>query len=166
MGALALWVVAFLCGFITTTEKHSQHTSVDAADEIRLDAIEGLFNRKDFMHVLVECAEFETSSSTSRLLPEIWYVKWITLRELQRVPESDRVKDLFLERFPDHVLGADMHFTASLEALHRADYEQTLKGLDVITSQFPDSRSARRAAALAVRIKDFLHTSTTRPMNR
>jgi hypothetical protein len=86
--------------------------------------------------------------------PQIMYVRWVTNRQLSKSEESDRVRQRFLVRFPDHVLGADMHFATATDLLAASDYTAAEKELAFIEDHYPSAPVAKKARDICERLRN------------
>lgn len=98
-----------------------------------------LYNQRLFQDVLNECNRAEHDQRYAASLPQILYIQWITERRLGNFEQSDRVKDVFLKRYPKKLLAADMHLSDAEDLLAKGEYISAEKELAMIDRDYPSA---------------------------
>ena len=99
-----------------------------------------LYEANQFKAIIQEAPGFQADERCRPYLPQILYIAWVTHRRENLTEEADRLQKIFLEQFPKHPLGADMHFASAMTALAQSDYDEALRLLEIIEYRYPDSR--------------------------
>jgi len=96
--------------------------------------------------------EYIADDRAKTYLPQIIYVSWVASRRVGSGDSAARLQKMFLERFPNHQLGADMHFASAMTALAAGDYREAARRLEIIEYRYPESRVAGKAATIQARL--------------
>jgi hypothetical protein len=119
----------------------------------------GLRNLRDLYYagsigeVLKVCGEVEDSKLYSTCQPQILYIRWMVAKRLRDPAQSDRLRDLFLRRYPKQVLAADMYLDIAMWQFARGDYRAADEKLAMIQDQFPTSSASAKARRMQERLK-------------
>ncbi len=111
-----------------------------------------LFASRSFEAVLKECDVAEKDEQSAAYEPQILYLRWEANRDLRKLDESDRWKRLFLDRYPNHTLAADMHLETAMNELVSGDYAAAKNELALIESQFPNAAVAPKVKEIRARM--------------
>jgi tetratricopeptide (TPR) repeat protein len=97
-----------------------------------------LFQAGDQKAVLEEYRTYFDDPRAKDYQPQMLYVGWCAARQLQPELEA-RLRKEFLDKFPTHPLGADLYFSAAMQALAASDYPEARRTLEFIQYRYPSS---------------------------
>ena len=99
-----------------------------------------LYEAKQFDTLIQEAPAYESDDLCKPYLPQIFYLRWVSYRQLNQPQDAQKIQDAFLTRFPEHPLGADMHFASAVTALAASNYPEAQRLLDIIPYRYPQSK--------------------------
>jgi len=111
-----------------------------------------LYKAEQFEQVITEGEGYRSDKRCGKYLPQIIYVSWVAHRQKNQREQAAKLQELFLSKFPDHPLGADMHFASAMTALAAGDYPEALRRLEIVRYRYPESRLVAKAKDIAERI--------------
>jgi hypothetical protein len=115
-----------------------------------------LFNAGRYQDVVNECKSDESDPRYFESQPQILYIQWVAQRKLGNLGQSDRIKDAFLERFPDHALAAEFRFVDAMQLLVDQNYQAADKELAAIEKDFPTAEVTSRCAEIWKNLDRYL----------
>jgi tetratricopeptide (TPR) repeat protein len=131
---------------LDTYPKSSQYSKA-AMLRIKYLYESGLYNE-----ILEEVSVYQADERCRTYLPQLLYISWVTHRRQGLSSEADELQKTFLERFPEHPLGADLYFASAMTALAASDYEETERLLEIIEYRYPKSKISQKAKQIQDRI--------------
>jgi hypothetical protein len=158
--ALVMWVVCAVGGGLWGRFEQYLHTRSIPPGQLEVQNLKDLYEAKLFDEVLGECDRAEHDVRFAAYEPQILYVRWATDRRTGRTDQADRVQQAFLERFPDHVLAADMHFSTAMNLLAAADYKGAEGELALIRDRYPSAAVSAKAGDILGRLRATSPTTT------
>lgn len=102
--------------------------------------------------VIEESERYHGDDRAADYLPQVLYVTWVSARQGDRPQAAEQAKKLFVSKFPDHVLGADVYFAEAMESLARSDYDEAARVLEYIRYRYPQSRLIKRVEEIEKRL--------------
>ena len=112
-----------------------------------------------YSQILAEAEGYQQDKRCSSYLPQILYISWVTHRREDLSDQADELQKLFLERFADHPLGADMYFASAMTALAASDYDEAARLLEIIQYRYPKSRIIKKTREIQKRISKTLNSN-------
>ena len=113
-----------------------------------------------FDEVLGECARGERDPKYADYQPQILYIRWAAQHQLDKSDDAMATQRQFLDRYPNHVLAADMHFSDAMNELASADYRDAKLQLKSICDRYPTAEVAKKAADILRRLRAAVPTTT------
>lgn len=113
-----------------------------------------LFEAGDRARVL---REFEALASDERIRlhePQLLYIAWVAARQENEQRRAERLQERFLDRYPEHPLGADIHFALATGAMASTRYDVAMEHLETIQDRYPNYQHLRRVQDLYERLQD------------
>jgi len=114
--------------------------------------IKYLYEAGDFNSIVNEAPEYREDKRCQNDLAQILYMSWVTHRRLNQADIASKLADQFLEKFPTHSLGADIHFASAMTAMASGDYEETSRLLEIIEYKYPKSRIQKKVKRIRERL--------------
>ena len=111
-----------------------------------------LYEAKQFDQVAKESAKYRADTRSEAYLPQILYISWVTHRREGNAETAEKLQEMFLKKFPQHPLGADMHFSSAMSALANGNYAEALRLLEIVEYRYPKSRIASKVKKLQERL--------------
>jgi hypothetical protein len=112
---------------------------------VALRNLKDLYAAGRFGAVLARCARAEHDQRYSDRQPQILYIRFAAERNLGDAVGSARLRDLFLERYPNDALAAYMYFDQGISLLAEGNYQRARDRFTAIDERFPNSGVAERA---------------------
>jgi len=113
-----------------------------------------LFRTLEYDKVVKEADMYIATLRAEAALPSLCYVKWLALVRIGETQGALETRTVFLERFPEHPLAADIHFAIAMEDLSTGEYDAALARLEGIIEYFPQARSASRSKEIIERLSE------------
>ena len=98
--------------------------------------------------ILAEAPGYRKDPRCASYIPQILYIAWVANRQTDNKAESDALEKEFLEKFPEHHLGADIFFASALKALAGANYDEALRILQFIEYRYPTAKVMSKVKSL------------------
>ena len=114
--------------------------------------IKYLYEAGDFKAIANEAPKYCEEKRCQSFLAQILYMSWVTHRRLNQPDISSKLADQFLEKFPTHALGADIHFASAMTAMASGDYEEASRLLEIIEYNYPKSRTQKKVKKIRERL--------------
>ena len=112
-----------------------------------------LYETQRFDEVLREAESYRVDDRCAEYLPQILYLTWVTQRRSDQMTPAQTTQDLFFQKFPDHPLGADMHFAAAMAALAENNDAEATRQLEIIQYKYPKSKLLPKVEELRDRLQ-------------
>ncbi len=128
--------------------------------QLEVQNLKDLYEAHLYDEVLGECDRAEHDVRFAGYEPQILYIRWATDRRTGRADQADRVQQAFLQRYPDHILAADMHFSTAMNLLASADYRGAEGELALIRDRYPDATVTSKAGDILARLRVATPTTT------
>jgi hypothetical protein len=130
--------------------KYAESPSFGRAAMLRLKY---LYEAEQLQSIAEEAPKYAEDRRAVTHLPQILYIHWQTLRRLDRGDDMKKIQNLFLSRFPEHPLGADMYFASAMNALAAFNYQEAARMLDVIEYRYPKSKIVPKVKEIQGRLR-------------
>ncbi len=130
--------------------KHATSASYGRAAMLRLKY---LYESEELGAIVEEAPRYGADWRAGSYLPQIVFIQWQSLRRLERVEEMKKAQELFLGRFPEHPLGAEMHFASAMSALASFDYAEASRLLEIIEYRYPDAKMMPKVKEIQGRLR-------------
>lgn len=153
----AFWLLAVVVGFLWSDRESRANRPSPQMLELR--SLQDLYGAGLYDEVVKECDRAETDPRCVDIGPQILYSRWMAQRRLGNAEQVRETENLFLQRFPDHPLAADLHFSRATTRLAHDDYAGADSELAIIETHFPTTAIAPDVRKLRGR----LPLSATRP---
>ena len=133
--------------------------SAATLDPVSLDPVAELQNLKDcytegqFQAIIDQCERCQREVKYARWRSQLLYTEWVAYRNLGDASDSDRLKGLFLERYPMEPLAEDMYLEDAIHFFIDGQYERAKSTLDAIEAHFPRSAASQKAAEIRQQTK-------------
>ncbi len=111
-----------------------------------------LYEADQFDVIVKESPGYQADDRCRIYLPQVIYITWVACRRVNDEPGAEQLSNVFLERFPRHPLGADIHFGAAMKMLSKSDYEGAQRRLEIIEYHYPASHLTRKVKELQERL--------------
>ena len=72
---------------------------------------------------------------------------------MSKLAGAGKIEKQFLNRFPKHPLGADMHFASAMTALAGGNYAEALRRLEIVEYRYPKSRLIGKVKKMRQRLE-------------
>jgi hypothetical protein len=159
--AVVMWTACLVGGGIWERfEQYFRERSIPPGQS-EVQILKDLYEAQLFDEVLGECDRADHDSHCAGYEPQIMYVRWATDMRLGRTEKADCVQQEFLRQFPNHLLGADMHFNTAMNLLGAADYKGAEEELAIIRAHYPTASVAAKTDEILTRLHH--PTPTTAP---
>ena len=99
-----------------------------------------------------DAQEYIADDRAKAFLPQIIYISWVASRRQGETDSAAQLQKRFLEQFPEHLLGADMHFASAMTALANGDYDEAARLLEIVEYRYSNSRIVDKAKAIQERL--------------
>jgi hypothetical protein len=124
--------------------------------------LKALYAAKQDSQLLTELGDLEPDPQCVAWRPHLLYIGWAAATRQGRTSAVEGYQKEFLQSFPDHPLGADMCFSAAMTALAAGRYDDSTQFLQTLEDHYPDSKKAKQAKDVLVRLKSA-RAPTTAP---
>ena len=126
------------------TELLSEQFSDEVYSRALICHLKYLYNDEQYQAILEISKTHDSSSRVAGYQPQIMYITWVSARRLGADVVAASTQKEFLERFPRHVLGADLYFDQAMQSLAQSDYSEAERVLSYILYRYPQSRLISR----------------------
>ncbi len=106
-----------------------------------------MYGAGNFKQILIDTLAYRNDKRCESYIPQILYISWLASQRIDG-GDSEALQNEFLERFPEHSLGAEFYFSSAMKSLAASNYDEALRILQFIESRYPGS-------ALISRVKDI-----------
>jgi outer membrane protein assembly factor BamD (BamD/ComL family) len=157
--AALFWIISIIGG--GTWERLERYWRVRSTPPGRLEVenLKTLYEAKLFDEVRTECERAASDKAYTAYAPQIMYILWATDRTTGKIDDADQIQRAFLQRFPDCIFAADMHFSIAMNRLTTADYQGAEAELAIIHSRYPSATIASKADDIRIRIAKSMPTT-------
>ncbi len=90
--------------------------------------------------ILTEAPVYRKDKRCEPYLPQILYMIWMVTREANDTDAVAGLEKEFLDKFPDHPLGANIFYATAMKSLSAGDYAEAARILQFIEYRYPTSR--------------------------
>jgi len=119
-----------------------------------------LYESHQYVKILQEASAFQSDPRCKPYLPQILYISWVAHRHEDHVEDANKLQKIFLEKYPDHLLAADMYFASAMMALAASDYEEASRLLELIEYRYPTARVMTKVKDIQKRLAENLKTAS------
>jgi len=134
-----IWLVGSLVmGVYGEQLQRNAHEWFTPADEMELERIEELYAAQ-YATVSDRCERLIAEPETSHCRPRALYLNWLAVRKLGDEERSGRIMSAFLQQYPTHELGAEMHLAAATRFVSQDDLPAAERELSLIEQRYPNS---------------------------
>ena len=148
-----LWVIGVVGGAFWERAQYFIKERSITPGQREMRRLKDLYEAKLYDETLQTCARDELDQNFAAYLPQILYVEWAAERKLGFSDQAAFVQRKFLQRFPDHMLAADMHYSIGMEMLASADYEHAVGELKLICERYAATSVAAKARNILIHLK-------------
>lgn len=92
---------------------------------------------KHLHEVTAEAAAFADDPNCDPYLPHILYIAWAAERQSGEVGADKQWRNRFLQKFPDHPLGATIYLAAVMDAMAAGQPDEAIRLLEFIEHHYP-----------------------------
>ncbi len=115
-----------------------------------------LYKANQFAAVVDEARSYYDDPRMAKYRPECLYMAWIANRRLKRPEAARQLSERFLKVFPDHPLGADLHFVIAMDALAQGNYGMVQQELELIELRYQNSPLLPKVRQLQERLRQSI----------
>jgi outer membrane protein assembly factor BamD (BamD/ComL family) len=134
--ATLFWLVALIGGGLWPRFEQYLQLRRTPPGLLEVQKLNDLYSAGLLREALQECDRADGDARYSAYEPQILFVQWAANRQLGKQEEADRVQQVFLSRFPDNRLSADMHLATAMSLLEAGKYAQANRELMAAEERF------------------------------
>ena len=135
--------------------------SSDEFGKVAVLRLKYLFASQKFKEVMADATQYRDDPKTEKYLPQILYIGWVASQRLDG-EDAEAWRKNFMEKFPDHPLGADMIFASAMQALASSKYDEAKRLLSYIEYKYPTAKIVAKATEIRKRLEQAA-SPTTKP---
>ncbi len=124
----------------------------DSCSKAAMLYLKYLYESQQYEKILQIASTYQSDPRCEQYLPQILYVSWVTYRHEDRTDEADKIQKIFLEKYSNLILAADMYFASAMSALASSNYDEASRLLELIEYRYPDSRVMKKTEEIRKRL--------------
>jgi len=124
--------------------------------EVAMLRVKYLYEAGLYKEILQEAPGFREDNRCLAYLPQIIYISWLTSRDQNLPEQAEKLQEIFLKKFPEHILAKDMYFALAMAALSAGNYNESLHLLKIIEYRYPELPVVEKVKDIQEQIKKYL----------
>jgi hypothetical protein len=116
-----------------------------------------LFENRELDRVIAEASSYVAQDQCKSQEPEIRFMAWSAVYAKGDRKKAELLKQEFFQKYPDHILRADMLFSELVELLTQDEFQRSHQMIDLIESKYPDSRVTPKVKDIRIRLREGGH---------
>jgi len=132
------------------------HAAAADFGKLSVNRLKFLCGAKRFQTVIDEVPKYLSDPRTAEVRPQLLYTAWAANSQLasgSSLTKEDPWERQFMQRFPNHPLGADICFAKAMRHLSEGQYDEARSILLFLQLHYPNSAAATKAKEIALQLQ-------------
>jgi hypothetical protein len=115
--------------------------------------LKNLYSLSEFQKMESDAKKYQQDPRCADYLAQILYMGWVASKQVDKAANEAVWRQAFMEKFPDNVLGADLVFSAAMQALAASRYDEAHRLLAYIEYRYPKSKIVPKVREISKRLE-------------
>jgi len=124
----------------------------DQFGQVAMLRLKNLFASQKHKTVLSEAMLYRDDVKYKKYLPQILYAGWAASQRVEG-EDAGAWRKAFMEKFPDHIFGADIIYAIAMQELAKGKYDEAKRLLSYIEYKYPTAKVASKASEIRKRLE-------------